>query len=263
MSLADDRILAYGNTLYDCLRARKTIVPLTEQEPDITIEDAYRISLQLLQRRLDDGERIIGKKIGVTSKAVMDMLQVDRPDFGYLTDRMAYNNGDEVPISSTMIQPRAEGEIAFILKHDLQGPGVTNAAVLRATECVMPCFEIVDSRIRDWRIKIQDTIADNASCGVFVLGDQAVSPRALDLVTCGMVHTKNGEVIATGAGAAALGSPVNCVVWLANTLGEFGIRLEAGEVILSGSLVPLHPVVPGDVMTLAVGGIGNAAVRFT
>ena len=263
MSLAEEKILSYGNTLYDCLRERRTVDPLTDQEPDITIEDAYRISLQLLQRRLEDGEKIIGKKIGVTSKAVMNMLSVNQPDFGYLTDHMVYNNGDEIPISSEMIQPRAEGEIAFILKHDLDGPGITNADVLRATEAVMPCFEIVDSRICDWKIKIQDTIADNASCGSFVLGDRAVDPRNVDLVTCGMVHTKNGEVVATGAGAAALGSPVNCVAWLANTLGEYGIKLEAGEVILSGSLVPLHPVVPGDSMGLSIGGLGNAAVRFT
>ena len=263
MTFAADKILSHGNMLYDCLRNRNTMVPLTEQEPDITIKDAYRISLRLLQRRLDDGEVIIGKKIGVTSKAVMNMLQVNQPDFGYLTDRMVYNNGDEMPISSEMIQPRAEGEIAFILKHDLEGPGITNAEVLRATECVMPCFEIVDSRIRDWKIRIQDTISDNASCGAFMLGDRAVDPRNVDLVTCGMVHSKNGEVIATGAGAAALGSPVNCVAWLANTLGEFGIKLEAGEVILSGSLVPLHPIVPGDSMSLSIGGIGNASVRFT
>ena len=111
---------------------------------------------------------------------------------------------------------------------------MTNAQVLAATECVMPCFEIVDSRIRDWQIKIQDTVADNASCGMFVLGDTALSPRKLDLATCGMVMEKNGEICATGAGAAALGSPVNCVAWLANTLGRFGIKLEAGEVILSG-----------------------------
>ena len=141
MKLTEEKILAYGNTLYDCLRERTTIDPLTDQEPGISIEDAYNISLQLLQRRLDDGEKIIGKKIGVTSKAVMDMLDVNQPDFGYLTDRMVYNNGDEVPIGSEMIQPKAEGEIAFILKHDLEGPGITNAEVLRATECVMPCFE--------------------------------------------------------------------------------------------------------------------------
>ena len=244
-----EKIKIYGDTLYDCLRDRKTIDPLTDQEPDITIEDAYHISLHLLQRRLDDGEKIIGKKIGVTSKAVQNMLNVYQPDFGYLTDRM--------------IQPKTEGEIAFILKHDLQGPGVTNADVLRATECVMPCFEIVDSRISDWKIKIEDTVADNASCGLFVLGDNAVSPDKVDLVTCGMVHEKNGEIIATGAGAAALGSPVNCVAWLANTLGEFGIKLEAGEVILSGSLVPLHTIVAGDSMHLSVGGIGRASVRFS
>ena len=123
MKLTEEKILAYGNTLYDCLRERTTIDPLTDQEPGISIEDAYNISLQLLQRRLDDGEKIIGKKIGVTSKAVMDMLDVNQPDFGYLTDRMVYNNGDEVPIGSEMIQPKAEGEIAFILKHDLEGPG--------------------------------------------------------------------------------------------------------------------------------------------
>ena len=258
-----EKIKHYGDTLFECMKNKTTIDPITDQENDITIEDAYHISLQMLQRRLDDGEKIIGKKIGVTSKAVQNMLNVHQPDFGYLTDRMVYDNGTEMPISEQLIQPKAEGEIAFILKHDLEGPGVTNADVIRATECVMPCFEIVDSRIKDWKIKIQDTVSDNASCGLFVLGDRAVSPDKVDLVTCGMVHEKNGEVIATGAGAAALGSPVNCVAWLANTLGEFGIKLEAGEVILSGSLVPLHAIVPGDSMHLSVGGIGTASVRFT
>ena len=263
MSLDKEKIKQYGDALYDSLRNRTTIDPITDQEPDITIDDAYHISLQLMQRRLDDGEKIIGKKIGVTSKAVQNMLGVHQPDFGFLTDRMVCENAGEIAISKEMIQAKAEGEIAFILKEDLAGPGVTNADVLRATEYVMPCFEIVDSRIKDWKIKIQDTVADNASCGMFVLGDQKVSPDKVDLVTCGMVHEKNGEVIATGAGAAALGSPVNCVAWLANTLGEYGIKLEAGEIILSGSLVPLHAVVPGDSMKLSVGGIGSASVRFT
>jgi 2-oxopent-4-enoate/cis-2-oxohex-4-enoate hydratase len=258
-----EKIKSYGDILYDCLRNRSTIDPITDQEADITIEDAYHISLHLLQRRLHDGEKVIGKKIGVTSKAVQNMLNVHQPDFGFLTDRMVCENNGEIVLGTEMIQAKAEGEIAFILKHDLEGPGVTNADVLRATECVMPCFEIVDSRISDWKIKIEDTVADNASCGKFVLGDTRVSPDKVDLVTCGMVHEKNGEIIATGAGAAALGSPVNCVAWLANTLGQFGIKLEAGEVILSGSLVPLHTVVAGDVMKLTVGGIGKAAVRFS
>lgn len=256
------KIEQYGDELFEALRDCRAVAPLTEREPGITIDDAYHISARLLERRLVDGEQVIGKKIGATSKAVQDMLNVHQPDFGYLTDRMLYASGDELPISGEMIAPRAEGEIAFILKRDLLGPGVTNAQVLAATECVMPCFEIVDSRIKDWRIKIEDTVADNASCGVFLLGNKALSPRDIDLVTCGMVVEKNGAVVATGAGAAALGSPVNCVAWLANTLGQFGIPLKAGEVILSGSLVPLVPVSPGDHMHVSVGHLGTASVRF-
>ncbi len=256
------RIQGFGDALFEAMIARRTIAPLTTQAPDITIADAYQISLRMLERRTAAGEIVIGKKIGVTSQAVMNMLNVHQPDFGFLTDKMMYATSAEVPISRDLIAPRAEGEIAFILKHDLAGPGVTNADVIRATDFVMPCFEIVDSRIADWKIKIQDTIADNASCGVVVLGDRGVKPTALELSTCGIVVTLNGEIISTGAGAAALGSPVNCVTWLANTLGGFGIELKAGEVILSGSLVPLQPVKPGDNMHLVIGGIGQCAVRF-
>lgn len=256
------RIQALGDELYQAMLKREAVEPLTGRGDNITIDDAYHISLRMLERRLADGASIIGKKIGVTSKAVQNMLNVHQPDFGYLTDDMVFNSGETVPVSDRLIAPRAEGEIAFILKKDLIGPGITNADVLAATECVMPCFEIVDSRIRDWKIAIQDTIADNASCGLFVLGDQAVSPRKVDLVTCGMVVEKNGSVLSAGAGAAALGSPVNCVTWLANTLGEFGISLKAGEVILSGSLVPLEPVKAGDYMRVDIGGIGSASVRF-
>ncbi|MFO8141329.1 MAG: 2-oxopent-4-enoate hydratase [Marinobacter sp.] len=256
------RIQALGDELYQAMLKREAVEPLTGRGEDITIDDAYHISLRMLERRMADGASIIGKKIGVTSKAVQNMLNVHQPDFGYLTDDMVFNSGETVRISDRLIAPRAEGEIAFILKKDLTGPGVTNADVLAATECVMPCFEIVDSRIRDWKIAIQDTVADNASCGLFVLGDQAVSPRKVDLVTCGMVVEKNGSVLSAGAGAAALGTPVNCVTWLANTLGEFGITLKAGEVILSGSLVPLEPVKAGDYMRVDIGGIGSASVRF-
>lgn len=255
-------IQSCGDELYQAMVERKTLRPLTERYPNITLENAYQISLRMLERRLAAGEHIIGKKIGLTSKAVQTMLGVGQPDFGYLTDKMAFNQGEEMPISSQLMQPKAEGEIAFILKKDLMGPGVTNADVLAATDCVMPCFEVVDSRIEDWKIKIQDTVADNASCGLFILGDQAVNPTKVDLATCGMVVEKNGSIISTGAGAAALGSPVNCVAWLANTLGQFGIPLKAGEVILSGSLVPLVAVKAGDHMSLSIGGMGNASVRF-
>ncbi len=256
------KIQQFGDELYEAMVKREAVSPLTSRGEDISIEDAYHISLRMLERRQQAGARVIGKKIGVTSKAVMNMLNVHQPDFGYLTDDMVFNSGEAVPISDRLIAPRAEGEIAFILKKDLTGPGITNADVLAATECVMPCFEIVDSRIQDWKIAIQDTISDNASCGLFVLGDNAVSPRDIDLVTCGMVVEKNGSIISTGAGAAALSSPVNCVAWLANTLGEFGISLKAGEVILSGSLVPLEPVKAGDTMRVDIGEIGSASVRF-
>jgi 2-oxopent-4-enoate/cis-2-oxohex-4-enoate hydratase len=255
-------IKAYGDDLYTSLRDRVPVEPLTVREPEITIEDAYHISLRLLDRRLADGEKVIGKKIGLTSKVVQKMLGVNQPDFGYLTDAMLFNSGDEVPVSSQMIQPKAEGEIAFVLKDNLEGPGISSADVLRATEGVMACFEIVDSRVKDWKIKIQDTVADNASCGVIVLGENLVDPRKVDLVTCGMVIETNGEVVATGAGAAALNSPVNCVAWLANQLSQFEIGLKAGEVILSGSLAAMVPVRVGDNMRVRIGGIGEASLRY-
>lgn len=257
-----EQIIQCGDELFDAMRKRQTLRPFTERFDDFTVDDAYHVSLRMVERRVQSGERIIGKKIGVTSKAVQNMLNVYQPDFGYLTDSMAYSEGEEMPISKLLIQPKAEGEIAFILKKDLMGPGVTNADVLAATDCVIPCFEVVDSRIENWEIKIQDTVADNASCGLFILGDQAISPRKIDLTTCGMVVEKNGSIISTGAGAAALGSPINCVTWLANTLGKFGIPLKAGEVILSGSLVPLEPVKAGDHMRVSIGGMGSASVRF-
>ncbi|MBO1250585.1 2-oxopent-4-enoate hydratase [Comamonas denitrificans] len=250
-----------GDELYQALTQRQMLEPLTNRHPDITIEDAYAIQQKMLARRLAAGEKVVGKKIGVTSQAVMNMLGVFQPDFGWLTDGMVFNEGESVP-ANTLIQPKAEGEIAFLLKKTLQGPGVTAADVLAATEGVMACFEIVDSRIRDWKIKIQDTVADNASCGVLVLGDRLVDVRDIDLATCGMVLEKNGEIVATGAGAAALGHPANAVAWLANTLGRLGIALEAGEVVLSGSLGIMVPVQAGDNLRVTIGGIGGCSVRF-
>jgi 2-oxopent-4-enoate/cis-2-oxohex-4-enoate hydratase len=250
-----------GDALYEALIAGCVIEPLTNRHPELSIEDAYRIQQRMIGRRLAKGERVIGKKIGVTSQAVMTMLGVDQPDFGYMLDGMIHDDGAAINVA-TLIQPKAEGEIAFVLKRDLMGPGISAADVLSATEGVIACFEIVDSRIRDWKIKIQDTVADNASCGVFVLGDRMVDPRGLDLRTCGMVLEKNGEVVVTGAGAATMNSPVNAVVWLANTLGRLGISLKAGELILSGALGAMVPVKAGDNLRVAIGGIGGCSVRF-
>ena len=254
-------IQTLGDSLYQALRSNSVIDPITNQYPDMTIEDAYAVQKRMIDRRVQDGEVIVGKKIGVTARAVMNMLGVDQPDFGYMMDRMIVNEGESIAMS-TLIQPKAEGEIAFLLKKDLMGPGLSNADILAATECVIPCFEIVDSRIADWKIKIQDTVADNASCGVFVLGDSAVSPRKVDLSTCGMVLEKNGEIIATGSGAAAMGSPVNAITWLANTLGRLGVPLKAGEVVLSGALAAMFPCAAGDNFRVSIGGIGACSVRF-
>jgi 2-oxopent-4-enoate/cis-2-oxohex-4-enoate hydratase len=251
-----------GDALYSAMCDRSVLAPLTDSHPNLTIEQAYEISLRFLANRLNAGEKIVGKKIGVTSAAVMDMLGVRQPDFGFMTDAMRHD--DVMAISGSLIQPRAEGEIAFLLKKDLQGPGLTNADVLAATEAVMPCFEVVDSRIKDWQIKIQDTVADNASCGWFALNEAAaISPTAVDLINCEMTVCKNGEVISAGTGAAAMGNPVNCITWLANTLGTFGITLEKGDVVLSGSLVPLEPVSAGDEMGLQISGMGDCRVAFT
>jgi 2-oxopent-4-enoate/cis-2-oxohex-4-enoate hydratase len=255
------QITQLGDELYAALTAGKTVSPLTSRGFDITIEDAYHIQQRMLARRIEKGEKVVGKKIGVTSKAVMNMLGVGQPDFGYLLDGMVYNEGESIPMDS-LIQPKAEGEIAFLMNKDLMGPGLTAADILAATEGVMACFEIVDSRIQDWKIKIQDTVADNASCGVFVLGDKLVDPKKVDLALCGMVLEKNGEIVVTGAGAATMASPVNAMVWLANTLGRLGIGLNAGDIVLSGALGAMVPVKAGDSLRCTIGGIGGCSVRF-
>jgi 2-oxopent-4-enoate/cis-2-oxohex-4-enoate hydratase len=249
-----------GLELYRALRDRAVVAPLKGRVLGITIEDAYQISKAMLGHRLADGERVIGKKIGVTSPAVQDMLGVHQPDFGYLTDSMRCEA--EISVSTQLIQPRAEGEIAFTLSRTLQGPGVTPADVLAATATVHPCFEVVDSRIRDWKIGIEDTVADNASSGQFVLG-KGVEPGGVDFEDCRMVVHKNGVFLSEGRGRAALGSPLIAVAWLANTMGGFGVPLMAGEIILSGSLVPLESVGPGDHMHVDIAGIGATEVRFT
>ncbi|NLP64845.1 fumarylacetoacetate hydrolase family protein [Paraburkholderia sacchari] len=256
-------IRSLGDELFHALRNRSTVSPLSQRYPDMTIEDAYHVSAHLLELRRGASELVVGKKIGVTSEAVQKMLNVHQPDFGFLTDAMRFENGAEISFSKTgLIQPRAEGEIAFVLKEDLISRNITREDVLDATEAVLPCFEIVDSRIDDWKIKIQDTVADNASCGVFVLGVDRVDPRSVDLPNVNLEMYRNGERVASGLGSAVQGHPAEAVAWLANTLGQFGIPFLAGETILSGSLVPLIPAQVGDRFELTISGIGSASVAF-
>lgn len=251
----------YGAQLFDALRGRKTLAPLITHAPALSVDDAYAISLDFLARRVAEGERVVGKKIGVTSKVVQDMLGVDQPDFGFLTDWM-HVHGDIDFDAKKLIQPRAEAEIAFILRDSLTGPGVTADDVIAATEAIAPCFEIVDSRIDDWNISIADTVADNASCGVFVVGEARANPRDHDLAALKVTVTKNGEPLSEGLGSAVQGSPAQAVAWLANTLGQHGVTLDAGDIILSGSLVPLEPAVAGDVFEMELHGVGGCTARF-
>lgn len=260
--MTPEKIRHYGDELYTAWLERRTVAPLLQREPDITLEDAYKIQLQYIKRRVEAGEKIVGKKIGVTSKPVQEFLGVFQPDFGQLTEGMVYEEGKDIDLSQ-LIQPKAEAELAFVLKEDLIGPGITAMDVIRATEYVAPCFEIVDSRITDWQIKIQDTVADNASCGVYVIGKDKCDPRDFDMTLAGMVVEKNGELLSTATGAAVQGSPANAVAWLANTLGELGIPFRAGEVILSGSQSQLIPVVDGDELVCTIGGLGTCRARFT
>lgn len=251
----------FGRALYEALRDRRTVPPLIEQDLTLTIDDAYAISLDFLARRRKDGERVVGKKIGVTSKAVQDMLGVHQPDFGFLTDWM-HVTGDIDVAAKALIAPRAEAEIAFILKNGLTGPGVTAEQVIAATEFIAPCFEIVDSRIKDWKIGIVDTVADNASCGVFVLGEARADPRAHNLPSLRVTVTKNGAPLSEGYGSAVQGDPAQAVAWLANTLGAYGVTLDAGDIILSGSLVPLEPAVKGDLFEMTLHGVGTCTAKF-
>ncbi|MBC7325499.1 MAG: fumarylacetoacetate hydrolase family protein [Moorella sp. (in: Bacteria)] len=237
------------------------IEPLTATYPELTVEDAYRIQLAGIEMKLTKGRKVIGKKIGLTSKGMQQLLGVNEPDYGHLLDNMLLLAG-EACRREELLWPRVEGELAFILKDTLKGPGVTIADVLRATEGIMPAFEIVDSRIRDWKIKLADTIADNASSARLVLGSRMVPVKDLDLRLIGMVLEKNGEVVSSGAGAAVWGHPAAAVAWLANKLAAFDIALEAGEIILSGAVTAAENAGAGDVFTVSFYGLGSLNLKF-
>lgn len=237
------------------------VEPLTNLAPGLTVEQAYQVQLHNINHKLAGGQRIVGKKIGLTSKAMHELLGVDQPDYGHLLDSMVVENGGKIPWEK-VLKPKVEGEIAFVLKHDLEGPYVSELDVLRATEYVLPAIEVVDSRVKDWQIKLEDTIADNASSGLYVLGGRPLDITQIDLAHVGMILYKNGQVINTGVGVAALGNPITCVAWLANKLAEFGIGLKAGEVILSGALSAAVDAEPGDHFMARFSHLGQVSVSF-
>ncbi|GLV12548.1 2-keto-4-pentenoate hydratase [Alicyclobacillus hesperidum] len=245
--------------LFAAERALRTIPPLTERYPDMSMEVAYQIQLLNAHKKQQAGDRVVGHKIGLTSKPMQRMLGVNEPDFGHLFASMRYRSRDIVDFP--LIQPKVEPELAFILAEDLPGPDVDADAVLRATRSVVPALEVIDSRIADWKIRLADTIADNASAGCFVLGDEPTPVRDANLTTCGAVLKVNGEVVETGAGAAVMGHPAIAVAWLANKLSSLGTTLRAGDVVLSGAVSAAVPVRSGDHVALSFGRLGR--VEFT
>lgn len=257
-----EKITRLADHLAEASRGGVGVAPITAIDPLISVEEAYHVQLTTIRRKVNAGACITGKKIGLTSLAMQTLLGVDQPDYGHLLDSMVVENNGELSFAN-VLQPKVEAEIAFLLKRDLTGPRVTAHDVLMATEYVLPALEIVDSRIANWKIKLEDTVADNASSGFYVLGGRPVKPQDLDLPLVGMALYKNGELVNTGVGAAALGNPATCVAWLANKLSEFGITLKAGEVILSGALSAAAEAKPGDTFQTRLAGLGSVGIRFT
>lgn len=257
-----EKSVRFSDHLAQAIIRRQGVAPLTELDPTITVEEAYQVQLLTINRLVEAGQRIVGKKIGLTSLAMQKLLGVDQPDYGHLLNTMAVENGESISFDR-VLQPKVEAEIAFVLKKDLVGPRVTVMDVLQATDYVVPSLEVVDSRVTDWKIKLADTIADNASSGLYVLGGKPLSLNKLDLAQVGVVLYRNGEIMNTGVGAAALGHPAACVAWLANKLHEFGITLKAGEVILSGALSAAVNAEPGDHFHARFAHLGEVSVRFS
>jgi 2-oxopent-4-enoate hydratase len=251
-----------ADELWEADRTAKPVAPLTERHPDLVLADAYAIQTLNIERRTAEGQRVIGRKVGLTSRPMQEVLGVDEPDFGVLTDEMVVEDGDLID-TGRLVQPRVEAELAFVMRDDLAGPGVTTARALAAIEGALPAVEVVDSRVADWRIKLVDTVADNASSGLLVLGGRMRPVHDLDLRLLGVVVSRHGRMIDSGAGAAALGNPARCVAWLANTLGAFGQGLRAGDVVLPGAVHRMVPVVPGDVFRAEFAHLGAVTVRFS
>ena len=242
-------------------RSRVPITPLTAAHPDIDVVDAYEIQLINIRARLDDGARVIGHKVGLSSEAMQKMMGVDEPDYGHLLADMEVF--EDVPVDTArFLYPRVEVEVGFILADDLPGAGCTEDDVLAATAAFAPSIELIDTRIRDWKIALCDTIADNASSAGWVLGPQRVSPKDIDIKTIDAVLTRNGEVVAEGRSDAVLGNPVTAVAWLARKVDSFGVRLKAGDIVLPGSCTRAIDARPGDKFVADFAGLGSVRLSF-
>jgi 2-oxo-hept-3-ene-1,7-dioate hydratase len=238
----------------------KQAVQLSSTFPDITIEDAYAISTEVINRKIAAGARLIGHKVGLTSKAMQRSSQIDEPDFGYLLDDMMISDGAKVPYGR-FCRPRVEIELAFVLGKPLKGPGVGLIDVLRATEYVVPAMEIVDARLQDPR-RIFDTVADNGAAAGIVIGGRPIGPMDVDLRWVGGIMYVNSEIEETGVAAGVLGHPALGVAWLANKLGSVGVALEPGHLVLAGSFTRVVFARKGDTLHADFGSLGGIALQF-
>ena len=237
------------------------VAPMRDLIEPHDIENAYAIQQINTALWQGQGRRIVGRKVGLTAKAVRLQMGVDQPDFGVLFADMAI--ADEGRLSPRQVlQPKAEGEVAFIMAADVNDPDVTREQIAAAVASVVTAIEIVDSRIEDWKITFADTVSDNGSSAFFVLGSDPKSLDGLDLWTCGMALEVNGEIVSIGAGAASMGHPLNALTWLAQTLAKRGDGLRKGDVILSGALGPMYAINPGDVVRATIGGLGSASFTY-
>ncbi len=251
-----------ARALYDARRTRMPVPPFTDAEPGLTMADGYAIQQELVPLLLADGDRIVGYKVGVTSKAMQQLIGIDSPDYGPVLGSTVFRDGDAVPLSR-FIQPKIEAEIVFVLGARLQGPGISLTDAARAIAGAAAAVEIVDSRIADWRIKLADTVADMASAGAVAVSSRLVPLAGLDTRLVGMTMTRSGELVDTGAGAAALGDPIAVVAWLANVLGEDGVALEPGHLVMTGALHAAVPMRAGDVFRAEFDRLGSVTVRVS
>jgi len=242
-------------------RSREPIAPLTAAYPDIDVVDAYEIQLINIRQRVAEGARVLGHKVGLSSKAMQQMMGVDEPDYGHLLDEMQVF--EDTPVKAgRYLYPRVEVEVGFILAEDLPGADCTEEDVLAATEALVPSIELIDTRITDWKIALCDTIADNASSAGFVLGQARVSPADVDIKAIDAVLVRNGEVIAEGRSDAVLGNPVTAVAWLSRKVESFGVRLRKGDIVLPGSCTRAIDARAGDEFVANFTGLGSVRLSF-
>jgi 2-keto-4-pentenoate hydratase len=262
MTLTDDEVAGYGAALYEARKTREAIAPLTDRHPDMGVVDAYRVQQDLVARLIDDGDRVVGYKLGLTSLAMQTMLGVDSPDFAPVLASHVHADGASIA-AADFIWPRVEAEIALILGADLAGPDCTALDAAAAVAGAVSALEIVDSRIKDWKIKLADTIADLASSGAIVLGPAEVPVAGIDVRLIGMAFTRDGELVATGAGAAALGSPFAAVAWLANMLHSVGESLRAGQFVMTGALHAALDISAGQLFRAEFDRLGPVELRVS